>query len=82
MRTPICWKAAMVFKLSSPCKKPDTSEYEIVYAIMRRPYADGSMSIPFFSKVSVHSSLEQLQNMGFKVAIDLVEKLEPVAVAA
>ncbi|WP_170347502.1 DUF6119 family protein [Ruegeria atlantica] len=63
-------------------KKPDTSEYEIVYAIMRRPYADGTMSIPFFSKVSVHSSLEQLQNMGFKVAIDLVEKQEPVAAAA
>ncbi len=63
-------------------KKPDTSEYEIVYAIMRHRYKNGKMGIPFFSKVSVHSSLEQLQNMGFRVAIDLVEKVEPVAAAA
>ncbi|WP_110630999.1 TIGR04141 family sporadically distributed protein [Salinicola salarius] len=49
-------------------------KYTIVYGIMRQPYADGTLGLPFFSKVSLQVSVERLRKLGFDVAIELIEK--------
>ena len=41
---------------------------------MRQPYADGTLGLPFFSKVSLQVSVERLRKLGFDVAIELIEK--------
>ena len=49
-------------------------DYEIVFGIMRKPYADGTVGLPFFSKVSLQASVERITQFGFPVAIELIEK--------
>lgn len=49
-------------------------EYTVVYGIMRKPYADGSLGLPFFSKVSLQAAVERLYRFGFPVAIELIRK--------
>lgn len=49
-------------------------EYKIVYGIMRKPYADGSLGLPFFSKVSLQAAAERIRQFGFPMAIELIEK--------
>lgn len=51
-----------------------SSEYTVVYGIMRKPYKNGSLGIPFFSKVSFRSVATQLKNMGFQVKVNLIKK--------
>ena len=46
----------------------------VVYAIMRRPYRDGSIGIPFFSKVSAQASIQNIRKLGVRVAIELIPK--------
>jgi len=53
---------------------PKRQDYKIVYGIMRKPYADGSLGIPFFSKVSLQASIEKIRQFGFPVALELIEK--------
>jgi uncharacterized protein (TIGR04141 family) len=48
--------------------------YTIVYGIMRQPYADKTLGLPFFSKVSLQVAVERLRRLGFEVAIELIEK--------
>lgn len=48
--------------------------YTIVYGIMRQPYANGNLGLPFFSKVSLQVAVESLRKHGFEVAIELIEK--------
>lgn len=48
--------------------------YTIVYEIMRQPYANGKLGLPFFSKVSLQVAVERLRRLGFEVAIELIEK--------
>jgi uncharacterized protein (TIGR04141 family) len=49
-------------------------EYTIVYGIMRKPYADGSLGLPFFSKVSLQAAAERIAQFGIPVAIELIQK--------
>ena len=53
-------------------------EYKIVYGIMRKPYVDGSLGIPFFSKVSLQAAIEKIRQFGFPVALELIEKRQIV----
>jgi uncharacterized protein (TIGR04141 family) len=48
--------------------------YQIVYGIMRQPYVDGTLDLPFFSKVSFQAAAERIQQFGFPLAIELIEK--------
>lgn len=41
---------------------------------MRKPYVDGSVGLPFFSKISLHGSVERIRQFGLPVAIELIEK--------
>lgn len=49
-------------------------DYQVVYGIMRKPYADGRLGLPFFSKVSLQVAAERLNQFGIPVAIELIEK--------
>lgn len=56
-------------------KKPTTSEYRIVYGIMRHAYKRSKkLDLPFFSKVSLRSAAQRLELMGFTVEVHLIEK--------
>ncbi|MDR6710155.1 uncharacterized protein (TIGR04141 family) [Novosphingobium sp. 1748] len=56
-------------------KKPTTSEYRIVYGIMRHAYkCSKKLGLPFFSKVSLRSAAQRLELMGFTVEVHLIEK--------
>lgn len=55
-------------------------DYGVIYGIMRKPYADGSLGLPFFSKVSLQAAAERLAQFGIPLAIELIEK--PAADAA
>jgi uncharacterized protein (TIGR04141 family) len=49
-------------------------DYKVVFGIMRKPYADGSLGLPFFSKISLQGTIERIRQFGFPVAIELIEK--------
>lgn len=49
-------------------------EYEVVYGVMRKPYADGTLGLPFFSKVSLQAAAQRIEQLGIRVAIELIEK--------
>ena len=46
----------------------------VVYAIMRRPYRDGTVGIPFFSMVSAQAAVQQIRKLGVRVGIELIRK--------
>ena len=48
--------------------------YCVIYGIMRKRYRDGSIGLPFFSKVSLQSEVEKIRSFGIRVAIELIEK--------
>lgn len=49
-------------------------DYSVVYGIMRKPYADGTIGLPFFSKVSLQAAAERIAQFGIPLAIELIEK--------
>jgi uncharacterized protein (TIGR04141 family) len=49
-------------------------DYSVVYGIMRKPYANGSIDLPFFSKVSLQAAAERIAQFGIPLAIELIEK--------
>ena len=61
--------------------EPTRADYTVVFGIMREPLKDGSLNLPFFSMVSLKTAAERLQQMGYKVAINLIEKRHAVPLA-
>lgn len=49
-------------------------DYRVVYGVMRKPYADGTLGLPFFSKVSLQAAVERIEQFGIRVEIELIEK--------
>ncbi|WP_319517587.1 DUF6119 family protein [uncultured Martelella sp.] len=50
-------------------------DFKVVFGIMRKPYKDGSLGLPFFSKVSFLTAAVRIQQQfGIPVAIELIEK--------
>ncbi|AQQ04721.1 sporadically distributed protein, TIGR04141 family [Roseibium algicola] len=50
-------------------------DFKVVFGIMRKPYKDGSLGLPFFSKVSFQTAAIRIQQQfGIPVAIELIEK--------
>ncbi len=41
---------------------------------MRQPYADGSLGLPFFSKVSLQTAASRIAQFGIPVALELIQK--------
>lgn len=60
--------------LPTPAKRPSTSDFTVVYGIMRVPYKKTKkMDLPFFSKVSLRAAAQRLEDLGFKVEVQLIE---------
>ncbi|EJM67012.1 sporadically distributed protein, TIGR04141 family [Pseudomonas sp. GM50] len=62
------------FLPSGKASKFPRQDYTVVYGIMRKPYADGSIDLPFFSKVSLQAACERIRQFGLSIAIELIEK--------
>ncbi|MCC8957830.1 TIGR04141 family sporadically distributed protein [Bradyrhizobium sp. Pear77] len=55
--------------------KPVPSEFTVVFGIMRDRYKkSGTVSLPFFSKVSLRAIAGRIELMGFPVEVHLVER--------
>lgn len=61
-------------QLPKSSEKVNRDNYTVVYGVMRKPYADGSLGLPFFSKVSLQAAVQRIQQYGFAVAIELIQK--------
>jgi uncharacterized protein (TIGR04141 family) len=58
--------------------KPVPSDFTVVYGIMRtRQKQSGSLSLPFFSKISLRATADRIELMGYKVEVHLIEKIAP-----
>lgn len=60
--------------LPTAAQKPVRTDYKVVYGIMRKPYIDGTLGLPFFSKVSLQAAVKRLEEFGIPVAIELIQK--------
>ena len=60
--------------LPTPAKRPSTNDFTVVYGIMRVPYKKTKkLDLPFFSKVSLRAAAQRLEDLGFKVEVQLIE---------
>ena len=60
--------------LPTPAKRPVTSNYTVAYGSMREPYrSSGKIDLPFFSKVSLRAATRRLEDLGFRVEVQLIE---------
>jgi len=58
--------------------KPTPADFSIVFGVMRsRHEKSGTLSLPFFSKISLRAIAERIQLMGYKVEVHFVEKIRP-----
>lgn len=56
--------------------KPITSDYKVVYGIMRHmPRKTKKLSLPFFSKISLKTAADRLRLMAYNVELHLIEKV-------
>jgi uncharacterized protein (TIGR04141 family) len=53
-----------------PSSKPETSNYEVAYAIIAKPNPNWPRSLPFFSQLNLYNSAERLQRRGGRVCLD------------
>ncbi|ODM49995.1 sporadically distributed protein, TIGR04141 family [Ruegeria sp. PBVC088] len=60
--------------LPMAAQKPIRTDFKVVYGIMRKPYKDGSLGLPFFSKVSLQAAVKRLEEFGIPVALELIQK--------
>ena len=54
----------------------DRGKYRVVYGIMRPP-SKIKFNLPFFSKVSLKTAVDRLNQLGIPVAIEIIEKRDP-----
>lgn len=57
--------------------KPNRDEYEVVYAIMKKPDRNNVYDLPFFSKVALRNSTKRLNDLGYKVSLSWIKKVLP-----
>jgi uncharacterized protein (TIGR04141 family) len=50
------------------------SDYTVVYGIMRKPYKDGTLDLPFFSKVSLQGAVDRIEQLDIPVALEIIAK--------
>ena len=41
---------------------------------MRKPYRNGTLGLPFFSKLSLRTAMDRLNQLGVQVALELIAK--------
>ena len=70
-------KAGFEVLLPDGRSKPVTSEYTVVFGIMRAPYAtSGQLGLPFFSKVSFRTVANRIRAMSYPVEVHLIKKVK------
>ncbi len=58
-----------------PNDRPNSSEYEVVYAVIAPPvYGAWPPSLPFFSSVNLMHHAKRVQNLGFKVSLQYIQQ--------
>lgn len=50
------------------------ADYTVVYGIMRKPYRDGTLDLPFFSKVSLQAAVDRIEQLDIPVALEIIAK--------
>lgn len=50
------------------------SDYTVVYGIMRKPYRNGELDLPFFSKVSLQAAVDRIDQLDIPVALEIISK--------
>jgi uncharacterized protein (TIGR04141 family) len=60
--------------LPKSAEKVTRDSYGVVYGVMRKPYADGTLGLPFFSKVSLQAAAERIAQFGIPLSIELIAK--------
>lgn len=58
-------------------REVERGEYTVVYGIMRHRYVDGTIGIPFFSKVSFMAACDRLRRTGMNIRKEIIEKMTP-----
>ena len=58
-------------------REVDRGYYTVVYGIMRHRYVDGTIAIPFCSKVSLMAASHRLRRTGLNIRKEIIEKLTP-----
>lgn len=61
-------------QLPKSTERVDRTKFKVVYGVMRKPYADGTLGLPFFSKVSLQAAAQRIEQFGLAIAIELIEK--------
>ncbi|HEY3317754.1 MAG TPA: DUF6119 family protein [Coriobacteriia bacterium] len=64
-----------------PQAAPDTSQYEVVFAVIARPDQPVPSRLPFFSRLSLAETSEIITGMGYRVSVAHIPQV-PGAVAA
>lgn len=55
---------------------PDPKKFSVIFGVMRsRNKKDGSLDIPFFSKVAMRPALTAIKLMNFTVSVEIIEKV-------
>lgn len=55
--------------------RPIPSDFTVIYGIMRsRHKKSAALSLPFFSKISLRTSADHIELMGYRVEVHLIEK--------
>lgn len=54
--------------------KPSSNEYEVVYAIIDDKDSDINAKLPFFSKVNLMLTAQELERMHFKYSVCLIKR--------
>ncbi|HGM5581261.1 TPA: DUF6119 family protein [Pseudomonas putida] len=50
------------------------ADYTIVYGVMRKPYRNGDLDLPFFSKVSLQAAVDRIERLDIPVALEIIAK--------
>jgi uncharacterized protein (TIGR04141 family) len=58
-------------RLPDPANMPQSSDFEVVYAIVSNDKA-GSLDLPLFSKINLRNSYKRLQLMGLRVSVKMI----------
>jgi uncharacterized protein (TIGR04141 family) len=67
--------AGKAWPLGDPVNEPDRSTVRVNYAVMRRPLPNGTLTLPFFSKVSLRSVVNRLELLSVPVSFSWVRKV-------
>jgi len=50
------------------------ADYTVVYGVMRKPYRNGTLDLPFFSKVSLQAAVDRIEQLDIPVALEIIAK--------